>query len=394
LVVAFGFTLRTTFLTRGTTLDGSVGGYTGWDNPLDPDQNPSAAAFDTYARRVAIILYAGQCAERVLAEKDETICVPGHDPNWGNDDAEVAKLLVKEPLSLNPDSEEELRTEALQDVRRFWHVIERVALMLLPDEPAVLSSAPHAPASTVLRGPDVKQFLLPLDHEIHVGLEEDHVVLRHEIGHFVTWFLYGGGIGPLRLRRQPDGRLLAAVKVGPRSADERETPAFIDAVAERLLAGEIAARQHLEMCDWQVSIGDPRVVLFDAATQIGRVRTVCHRDLADTTNLLSLAEQHHPDDWWQWIENRLLHVRALLGSRAQLIEVLAKRLGPLVPSAGERRAPGTDLIRWGYDAGLAPLDEALPPVELIPTDCVGGPCVGVRRWWRGWGRHATAQRRG
>src|SRR5258708_40182468 len=69
----------------------------------------------------------------------------------------------------------------------------------------------------------------------------DSAVLWHELGHALVWFFHGGGIGGLRFTRATDGVLEAGLMCGPRPG-QTETSAFIDAVAERLLAGEVAAR--------------------------------------------------------------------------------------------------------------------------------------------------------
>lgn len=381
--------MNATYLTRATTLDGSVGGYTEWRNPLAPSQNATSADLLAHAKNVIVVLYAGQYAERVLAEHDLGIHVPDSDPNWANDEQEAAKLLAMPPLSQQPGTEAELRVETLDAVRRNWHIIDRVASRLIPARRNDGASHVSPTAeSEVLRDPDIRALLRPVDPEIHRDFEMDHAVVQHEVGHLVTWFLLGGGIGPMRFERQGDHRLLGAVRFGPRNLDAKETPDFIDAVAERLLAGEIAARRHLGKCDWQISLGDPTTVLLTPTHSASFARARCHADLLDARNLLSLAEQHHADSWWPWMEDRIRSVRRRLELHWPAVGKLAARIAPYVPDHGERSLSGTDLIRWCYDAGLAPIDAKQRPVELVPKDAPGDTCTQVRRWWRSWGHQS------
>ncbi len=73
----------------------------------------------------------------------------------------------------------------------------------------------------------------------------DSAVLHHEVGHALVWYYYGEGIGRLVFRRDTDGLLEASLQAGPAREDQKETRQFIDASAERLLAGEVAARLNL-----------------------------------------------------------------------------------------------------------------------------------------------------
>jgi hypothetical protein len=338
---------------------------------------------------VVRVLYAGRCAEEHLASVDPSVVLPENEPNWGHDESEALRFLQAAGHVADEDA---ARANARDEVRRIWHIIARVA--------AELSKAPHGsvpidgwlvPDGLLLREPHVAQFFRPIAEELQVAFHRDDSVLRHELGHALVWFMHGGGLGPLRLTRAGDGLLEGGVLVGPRHSAERETPDLIDAVTERILGGEIAARIHLGLCDWQISIGSPLVCLTHPAYGAARVRNLCRPELRDARNVLSLAEQHHTSDWWSWIEARLLRTREHLTRVWPQLDALADEFLPLLPAAPgtEWKLPGTDLIARIYDAGIKPFDASRRPVELVPKEDAVFGWTSMRRCWRRWGCSRT-----
>lgn len=390
-LVRLGFVLGESFLTRGTTADGSLGGYTGWQNPLaDPRHPPGQAQYNAYARSVVTVLYAGQNAERVLADRDKSVILPASEPNWANDDREAAALLRHMPLSADPSAETSLRAESLDLVRSSWDIIDRVAGELLKELSGAspITQAPHTPAGAVLRQPDIVKYLRPLDDDTHALLNEDEAVLHHEVGHFTIWFLHGGGIGPLRLVRATDGLLGGACLFGPRAiAEKSSTPPLVDGAAERLVAGELAARRHVGLCDWHLSTGNPITRLYGPNRAVTVVRNGIAATQVDLRKVFDLADVHHHTDWWSWLEARIARVRTLLDESEASRAALVDRLRPYRPKREEWRMPGTDLIRLGYDVGLRPLAPSRTPVEIVPEGAASDACVSLRRWWRSWGRN-------
>jgi hypothetical protein len=164
LIVACGFKLGETFLTPSATADGTLGGFTGWANPVDPWKNPSAKTFELFGEQVAIVLYGGQYAELRLRELDDTVQVPEREPNWQNDDDEARRVLSSEPLRDRHGFEQLVRDATRANVERLWTPISLVASELLEPFPdaerqTVKSSHPDGkllvPVSRVLVGDEV-----------------------------------------------------------------------------------------------------------------------------------------------------------------------------------------------------------------------------------------------
>lgn len=392
-----GFYVNMTFLTAATTDDGEMGGYTGWNNPLAPHHAPAPSAVSQYARAVCLVLYAGQTAERILAERDSSVHLPDVEPNWALDDSEAAAVMALPGFALVQATEGALREEARREVTRLWHVIAFVAAVL--EEPADAGASvggPFPPAGRLLRDADIADYLRPLVQRMPPEFERDDVVLRHEAGHIVSWFIFGGGIGPLRLLRREDGKLVGGVLFGPPSAKQTEDAAFIDACAERLVAGELAARGYLGLPDWQLSSGDDYASLHTATRHVSVVRERLDPTLIDARKVLDLAEDHHPQAWWSWLQERLLVTSSVLRAHEPKVAALAECLRSGVPTKqgeSERLTSGTDVVRWGYEVGLQPALSTRPPVELVPADFSGGVHSWARRLWRTFGRNATSYRR-
>ena len=131
----------------------------------------------------------------------------------------------------------------------------------------------------------------------------DDAVLRHEVAHALVWFHHGGGIGRLRAVRQADGLMLASVKTGPRP-DQNDTPDFVDGVAERLLAGEVASRIHSRLPNNRIALrrfsgntlpkGITAKELAETATE-NLVAPGGQQMLEDITKVLLMAHDYHPE---------------------------------------------------------------------------------------------------
>ncbi|WP_438033708.1 hypothetical protein [Sorangium sp. So ce204] len=113
LAVAQRFLLVKTLLTRGTTTDRSVGGFTDWwdVDPLNRDEIDLAEA-------KAHVFYAGEYAERHLAAIDRSVWVPAHDANWDIDESHAAEVLAL-VLQTNPHADARVRRETAQLVRTY-----------------------------------------------------------------------------------------------------------------------------------------------------------------------------------------------------------------------------------------------------------------------------------
>ncbi len=205
------------------------------------------------------------------------------------------------------------------------------------------------------------------------ALNDDDVALHHELAHAATWAFMGQGIGRLRLRRAGDGLLEPSVRCGQASQAQVATPAFIDAVAERLLAGELGARRYLGMRTDRVSI--PQAPRHATAT-LDEVRSLCRGRDDDIKKVLDLAEGRV--DWLSWLAARVASSAERVESLWKPIDRVATVLTAMVPTkrGAEVRVFGTDLIAMLAREGIA------APVELVAPEDRGTIRVRMRRRWR------------
>jgi hypothetical protein len=201
----------------------------------------------------------------------------------------------------------------------------------------------------------------------------DSVVIRHELGHAVVCFVHGGGLGRLRCMRAADGLLEASVKTGPPTPNQEETPAFIDAVAERLLAGEVAARVHLSLPAGRISLRKLNVGRLPvgilpmevAETMTENPIGLNGRMHEDVTKVLMLADQYHRRSWKTWIRQRLNAAETIIREFYPVIEATAHQLGPYIPIhpyTSPLFVPGAQLIGILSQNGTRPFTR--PPVPI------------------------------
>jgi hypothetical protein len=159
MVVACGFRVRETLLTTSVTQDGSVGGWTSWNNPLGPTQSFNDISVTIFGEHVVQILLAGQVAERHLASQELWIEVPDDDSNWTNDTDEARRYLAMEPLTIMGLLEEPVRAATMLNVRQLWSAISRVADELIrrsPNPADQFTPSGLVPASRILGHEDVQ----------------------------------------------------------------------------------------------------------------------------------------------------------------------------------------------------------------------------------------------
>lgn len=201
---------------------------------------------------------------------------------------------------------------------------------------------------------------------------DDGAVLRHELGHALVWFVHGGGLGRLRLARANDGLLEAGVVTGPRPG-QTDTPAFIDSTAERLLAGEAAARRHLGIPGGRISLRglqEPRLPAGARPDEIAAAfAEVGHASdgrvmLGDVAKILSLADQYHQADWRTWIRERLAAAEHILSTQWAVLGAVAVRFERGLPRRPRQEVvvSAQDLIAAFESAGAKPTAEG--PVAI------------------------------
>lgn len=197
------------------------------------------------------------------------------------------------------------------------------------------------------------------------GWNADPVVLRHELGHATIWFYYGGGIGRLLLQRSSDGLLEPCCKSAPSSPTQEVTPEFIDAVAERLLAGEVAARIHLGLQPDQVTLRKLTSNYFQMGIRaIDVAQTMSESTREDVYRVLDLADQYHPDDWQEWIRLRLASCEEVLHQYWSILEGAAVRFTPAIPRRWGTcvEVPGPRLVQVFSELGME--FKGNPPIPI------------------------------
>ena len=131
------------------------------------------------------------------------------------------------------------------------------------------------------------------------ALNKDIPVLCHEIGHAVTWFSFGEAIGPLKLRRDSTtNQLKASVVLWPRDGNLQSLNSheYAEPLAERLLAGDSAARKKLSLMTDNISIDG---VTIDAITNIYGI--IKQLDIEhDASKVLQLAYNAAHSNWHSW----------------------------------------------------------------------------------------------
>lgn len=217
--------------------------------------------------------------------------------------------------------------------------------------------------------------------------EADGAVLRHELGHVVAWFLRGGAIGPLELVRDAGDTLRARAVLVHRSPKEEGIPAVASAVAERLLAGEVAVRRHLRARADRITLGHDEAASVVRGHDLAAVRGMCGPEQDDLAKVLDMAMREPPEDAWRWLMKR--HVRAiqLVDRGWDALDALASDLQAALPTrAGDVVVVwGTDLLARLHGSGLSPLAPARPPIEALPLGLEGGPRVWMKRLSRRFG---------
>jgi hypothetical protein len=186
----------------------------------------------------------------------------------------------------------------------------------------------------------------------------------------LTWFRLGEGIGRLKCCRRADNQLVPHVELWPRT-DEFEkllsSPVYAQPYAERLLAGENAARRALgKRTDQICSKGLP----VDGETK----HLACvlapimdgEGDLAkeDIVKVLALALNNAQSDWRAWIGERLSRVEAVVHQNWAAIDRLARSLEPHLPAAGKCYVwGGVDLVGGMEHCGVH--SGTQPAVEIV-----------------------------
>lgn len=172
-----------------------------------------------------------------------------------------------------------------------------------------------------------------------VDFNDDYVVLCHELGHVVTWFLYGEEIGPIQCRRCADNLIEARLILPPNKKLKEllNTPEYAEKFAERLLAGEIAARHAFgkrtdQICSKGLPVDDGTEQLAQTIDQTDPNSNLAKEDIF---KVLNLAINHGQSDWYAWIGERMSCAGEVVNQNWAAIDQIARRLEPSLPTVGK-----------------------------------------------------------
>lgn len=151
--------------------------------------------------------------------------------------------------------------------------------------------------------------------------EQRDTVLRHELGHALVWYQQGGSLGRLALTEVKPGCWLGRQAFGTSKQDPAEN------VAQRLLAGELSARQYLGLptdvihldglSDDRISVCTSAQELYSSALSNGA------DERSDAMKVLDLARVHHNRRWRQWVRACMQDAASVLTKQRDVIECAA-----------------------------------------------------------------------
>lgn len=234
------------------------------------------------------------------------------------------------------------------------------------------------------------------DHSEYPELNKDFAILRHELGHAVTWFHFGEGIGRLNCCRCPDKQLNAGVALWPREGQYEllwKSPKYAKPYAERLLAGEIAARRAPGMttskiCSKGLPVDSDTCVL---ANTLARIDPNCDLAKEDIFKVLTLAINHAQSGWREWVGERLTRASAVVEQYGTAIDQIARKLERHLPTAGKSRIwPGFQIISEMRRCGVQ--SDKQPPVEIVFNGQRGNFLTRLRRFMQEMGRNGIVCR--
>lgn len=182
------------------------------------------------------------------------------------------------------------------------------------------------------------------------AFNRDDVVLCHELGHTLTWLNFGRPIGPITFHRSPrDGLLEGGAALNP--PQSLACPTDAEHLAERLLAGESAARRKLNLTRNEIStLGIPVAAHTDIPALL---RAANPKD--DAFRAIWVAYETAKSDWYEWLHARLNRAIAIVDKNWGTIESLAQSMRLRLPATGQKTS-FTDaevMVLVGQHGGLA-----------------------------------------
>lgn len=185
------------------------------------------------------------------------------------------------------------------------------------------------------------------------AFELDETVVYHELGHAFVWLNDGGIVDQIRFWRTPENLLAGGMRQGLpplRPGETQDTQLermWIENRVEyvrRLLAGELAARSHLNLpvdevwCDFHVT----------RDIDLMSILTRFEKESSDIVKALHIAHEAAGDDWHTWISDRHKEARLLVQGLWRGLSALARDILPDLPLQ-----PGRQLVIPGIRVSAA-----------------------------------------
>jgi hypothetical protein len=179
-------------------------------------------------------------------------------------------------------------------------------------------------------------------------LHHDGAVLRHELGHAIAWFCVGGKVERITFTRlkwasgtSTQYPLMGRTELSYANGTAEESAENAELVAERILAGESAARKWAGMSRNSICTGGLKI---SRNCDLDAILMAHGNSPEDFISVLGLAVKWGKSEWSSWIRSRLKAVRALVDANWGVIQHLASKherslptkLGDIYEIDGER----------------------------------------------------------
>jgi hypothetical protein len=185
-----------------------------------------------------------------------------------------------------------------------------------------------------------------------VEFNRNDVVVCHELAHTVVWYSFGREIRGITFRRSIDGYLSGgSANVNPSNLENtRDAEQF----AERMLAGDSAARRKLVMRRDQISTVGFAV---NARTSIPALLGTANRNDDAMWAIFAAYKTKKPNwletilirlgkkpGWYKWLSLRLEKTNARVDAHWRAIEVISEEVIAWLPANGEETVIPTDFL--------------------------------------------------
>lgn len=167
-------------------------------------------------------------------------------------------------------------------------------------------------------------------------LHSDGAVLRHELGHALTWFGFGGRVDKITFirlhqtsRTSSQYLLTGRTRYNFRNGIPEESADNAEMFAQRILAGESAARKWAGMNRNSICTGGLEI---RRGSNVRAILSAQADNPDDFIGILRLAERWGQSDWHYWISSMLSRARIRVDANWAAIQCIASEHEHRLPS--------------------------------------------------------------